>query len=208
MLKNLSRVLQQAGYDFTENQNKQFNNYFNLLCDWNERINLTSIDVDKYHSHHLLDSLSVLMDIQGDTILDMGTGGGLPGVVLAIAQPEKNFTLLDARNKKIAFLRAVKTALPLVNIHPLHSRVEDHRPAQKYSTVITRAFAQIDKIFRLAEPILAQHGRIIAMKGRLSVQEMKLLERIGVHYEVKSVEVYGLDAQRHIVTLYKDRIKH
>jgi len=208
MIKDISKTLELAGYGFDETQKKQFDDYFNLLSDWNKRINLTSIDEDKYLTHHLLDCLSVLEDIHGDTILDMGTGGGLPGVVLAIAQPEKQFTLLDARNKKIAFLKSVKMTLPLINIDPQHSRVEDHQPSLKYSAVITRAFAQIDKIFQLAHPVLAQHGRIIAMKGRLSAQEMKQLEHIGVHYEVKSVDVYGLDAKRHIVTLYKDRIKH
>ena len=166
---------------------------------------MTSIDEDQYLTHHLLDSLSVLDYLHGDTILDMGTGGGLPGVVLAIANPEKQFTLLDARNKKILFIQAVKTALSLTNIYPVHCRVEDHRPALKYSTVVTRAFAQIDKIVQLAEPLLKQQGRIIAMKGRLSDEEMKQLDHIGLHYEVKSVEVYGLDAQRHVVTLFKDQ---
>lgn len=206
MIKALSKTLGQAGFKFDEIQKKQFDAYFTLLSDWNKRINLTSIDEDNYLTHHLLDSLSVLDDIHGDTILDMGTGGGLPGVVLAIARPEKQFTLLDARNKKITFLNVVKTGLLLTNIEPVHVRVEDHLPTVRYSTVITRAFAQIDKIFHFAQPLLAPQGRIIAMKGRLSDQEMKQLDHIGVHYEVKSVEVHGLNAQRHIVTIYKDHL--
>ena len=202
----LSKTLKQAGFSFEEHQTMQFEKYFDLLYDWNKRINLTSIDRGDYLTHHLLDSLCALEHIHGDEILDMGTGGGLPGVVLAIAQPQNNFTLLDARNKKILFLNAVKHALPLDNIDPVHSRVEAHQPKTKYATVITRAFAQIDKIFKLAAPVLKQDGRIIAMKGRLDPKEMKQLDHIGVHYEVKSVEVYGLDAQRHVVTMYKDHL--
>ena len=122
MIKALSKTLGQAGFKFDEIQKKQFDAYFTLLSDWNKRINLTSIDEDNYLTHHLLDSLSVLDDIHGDTILDMGTGGGLPGVVLAIARPEKQFTLLDARNKKITFLNVVKTGLLLTNIEPVHAQ--------------------------------------------------------------------------------------
>ena len=205
MNKDLSTGLDLAGFSFTTTQKNQFDAYFKLLSDWNKRINLTAIDEDNYLTHHLLDSLTALQDIQGDTILDLGTGGGLPGVVLAIAKPEKKFTLLDARNKKIIFLQAVKNALLLSNIEPVHCRIEDHRPVAKYSTVISRAFARVDKIYRLAEPVLADNGRVIAMKGRLTDEEMKQLDHIRVNYEVKSVEVYGLDAQRHIITMYKNQ---
>ena len=205
MIKTLSSTLVQAGFEFSSAQINQFTHYFDLVSDWNRRINLTSIDEHNYLSHHLLDSLSIMDDIQGDRILDMGTGGGLPGVVLAIAIPQINVTLLDARNKKITFLNAVKAALSLPNIDPVHSRIEDHRPAMLYSCVVTRAFAQLDRISRLAQPVLAQNGRIIAMKGRISDEEINQLDHIGVHYEVKSVEVYGLDAQRHSVIIHKDQ---
>lgn len=204
MIEALTKILDQAGYRFNQTQNTNFCHYFELLSHWNKRINLTSIDEDKYLTHHLLDSLSVSADLHGDTVLDMGTGGGLPGVILAITNPEKQFTLLDARNKKIAFLHEVKTALPLCNIKPVHSRVEKYRPSIKYRTVVARAFAQIDTIYRLARPVLAPQGRIIAMKGRLTDQEIAQLDHIAVHYEVKSVEVHGLHAQRHIVTIYED----
>ncbi len=203
----LSESLDEAGYRFDQVQKKCFEAYFMQLYRWNKRINLTSVDEENYITHHLLDSLSVLEDLHGETILDMGTGAGLPGVVLAIAQPEKQFTLLDARKKKIMFVNAVKTALSLNNINAVHCRVEDHRTSLKYSTVVTRAFARIDKIFHLAQPHLEPHGRIIAMKGRLSAQEMNQLGHIGLHYEVKSVEVFGLDAHRNVVTIYKDRLQ-
>ena len=205
MINDLSSTLGLAGFRFTSTQINQFDHYFKLLSDWNRRINLTSIDEDHYLSHHLLDSLSVLEDLHGDRVLDLGTGGGLPGVVLAVAKPQIQFTLLDARNKKITFLKAVKSALSLSNVDPVHSRVETHKPALKYSSVVTRAFASLDRIFRLAQPVLAQNGRIIAMKGRLSAEEIKHLDHIGVNYEVKSVEVYGLNAQRHSVIIYKDQ---
>lgn len=205
MFATLPSTLDLAGFDFSPIQKNQFTHYFQLMSEWNRRINLTSIDERDYLTHHLLDSLSIMHDIQCERVLDMGTGAGLPGVVLAIANPHIEFTLIDARNKKIAFLNAVKSTLSLSNIHPVHSRVEDHRPPDKYECVVTRAFARLERIFRLARPVLCQNSRIIAMKGRLSDEEISELDHIGVHYEVKSVEVYGLNAQRHTVIMHNDQ---
>ena len=102
MNHRFSAVLDQAGYDFDPRQIKQLEDYFQLLSHWNKRINLTAVKEQAYISHHLLDSLSIVDYLHGNTIMDMGTGGGLPGVVLAVAHTDKHFTLVDARNKKIS----------------------------------------------------------------------------------------------------------
>ncbi len=197
----MKRALNNAGYFFDQHQINQLCQYQTELFRWNQKINLTSIDEEHFISHHLLDSLSVATELKGGHVLDLGTGGGLPGVPLAVTLLEKSFTLLDARNKKIQFLDFVKNKLELVNIHPIHQRAEAHQPVSLYDTVVTRAFSSLTEIYRLAKPLINKSGRIIAMKGRYPAQELTDLEHIGVNYEVKSVDVSGLDAERHLIII-------
>ena len=201
MIKDLANILPQAGYDFDQTQIEQLQHYVDELSRWNKKINLTSVDEKDFHTHHLLDSLSVTPELKGANILDMGTGGGLPGVPLAIACPEKSFILLDARNKKIQFLEFIKTALALNNVYPVHQRIEQHQPQSFYDTVISRAFSSMDEIYKLAKPLVTREGRIIAMKGRNPTQELKQLDHMQVNYEVKSLSVFGLNAERHLVII-------
>ena len=191
----------QAGYDFNQQQIGQLQQYTNELSRWNKKINLTSVDQKDFYTYHLLDSLSVMGELKGAHILDMGTGSGLPGVPLAIVCIDKSFTLLDARNKKIQFLKFIKSTLALKNIYPIHQRVEEHRPQLLYDTVISRAFTSMDRIYQLAKPLIASKGRIIAMKGRNPVEELKQLDHMKVNYEVKSLAVFGLNAERHLVII-------
>ncbi len=201
MTKQLTRILSQAGYDFKQQQTEQFQQYADELIRWNKRINLTSVDEKDFLTHHLLDSLSVMDELKGTNILDMGTGGGLPGVPLAIACNDKSFTLLDGRNKKIQFLEFIKNTLSLDNIQPVHQRAEDHKPESLYDTVITRAFSSLDRIYLMAKPLIAVKGRLIAMKGRYPTGELKQLDHMQVNYEVKSIDVFRLDGERHLVII-------
>ena len=204
MIKNLSEELIEAGYDFDQKQILQLQHYADELLRWNKKINLTSIDEKDVLTLHLLDSLSIISELKGPNILDMGTGGGLPGIPLAIACSEHSFTLMDARNKKIQFLEFIKSILPLANIDPIHQRVEEHQPKLLYETVLARAFTSMERIYQLAKPLIASKGQIIAMKGRYPTEELKQLDHMQVNYEVKSVDVYGLDAHRHIVIIKND----
>lgn len=200
--KQLRVQLAAADYVLDNIRVGQLAQYAELLVHWNRHINLTAIDDEaQIITHHLLDSLSVLDALSGTNILDMGTGGGLPGVPLAIACEHKSFTLLDARNKKIQFLNQVRAQLKLDNIHPLHQRAETYRPWPLFDTVVVRAFAPLEKIFGMASPLCAKNGRILAMKGRHPGQECAQLDHMGVNYKVKSLEVSGLNAERHLVIL-------
>jgi len=202
MSQVLNKKLTHAGYEFNQQQIEKLQQYADELNRWNKKINLTSIDEKDFFTHHLLDSLSVIPELKGTNILDMGTGGGLPGVPLAIVCEDKSFTLLDARNKKIQFLKYIKNTLSLNNIYPIHDRVENHQPQVLYDTIITRAFTSLEKIYQLAKPLITPQGRICAMKGRYPGEEIEQLDHKQVNYEVKSVDVFGLDAQRHLITLY------
>ena len=200
-IKNLSQTFNEANYNFNQQQIEQLQQYANELSRWNKKINLTSVDQKDFYTHHLLDSLSVMGELKGNHILDMGTGGGLPGVPLAIACVNKSFSLLDARNKKVQFLKFIKSVLALNNIYPIHQRVEEHQPQLLYDTVISRAFTSMDRIYQLAKPLITPKGRIIAMKGRNPVEELKQLDHMQVNYEVKSLAVFGLNAERHLVII-------
>ena len=120
---------------------------------------------------------------------------------LAIADRNSDYTLLDARNKKIQFLNHVRAELGLANIRPLHSRAEVVEPESLFDTVVTRAFSRLDAIYRLARPLCVRSGAIVAMKGSYPRKELEALERTGARYEVKSLQIAGLDARRHLVIM-------
>jgi 16S rRNA (guanine527-N7)-methyltransferase len=174
--------------------------YVDLLLRWNRSYNLTAIrNPGEIISRHLLDSFSVMPFIDGDRLLDAGTGAGLPGVPLAIARPEWEVTLLDSAGKKIRFLKHVRRELGLVNICPLQERLETHRPESGYKEIISRAFASL-VTFAAAARHLAP-VRLLAMKGRYPDAE---LEELPAWVQVDSVEklvVPGLQEERHLVIM-------
>jgi len=174
--------------------------YVDLLLRWNRSYNLTAVrDPVEIISRHLLDSFSVMPFINGDRLLDAGTGAGLPGVPLAIAQPEWEVTLLDSAGKKIRFLNHVRRELGLVNIYPLQERLEIHRPESGYKEIISRAFASL-VTFATAARHLAP-VRLLAMKGRCPDAE---LEELPAWVQLDSIEklvVPGLQEERHLVIM-------
>ena len=116
--------------------------FLDLLARWNRRFNLTAIrDASAMVSHHLLDSLAVAPYLQGESVLDLGTGAGLPGLPLAIAEPSRRFWLLDSNGKKVRFVRQAVLELGLSNVEPVQSRIESYRPGRKFSTIVVRAVA-------------------------------------------------------------------
>ena len=162
--------------------------------------NLTAIrDLRAAVDLHLLDSLAVSPFLEGRSILDVGTGAGLPGLPLAILHPERRFVLLDASAKKVRFVRQVTLELGLRNVEVVVARVEDAVFEETFDRVMARAFASLLDIRHLASRFLSPEGRILALKGRLGEQEMAAVEGgiIGVH----ALRVPGLDAERHVVEL-------
>lgn len=175
--------------------------YLDLMAKWNRVYNLTAIaDHKRMLSHHLLDSLAVLPHIDAGHLLDVGSGAGLPGIPLALARPELKLTLLEASQKKAAFLQQAAIELKLDNVEAVHARAEDYRPRSPFPRIISRAFSELADFVRLTSHLLAEGGRWLAMKGRNPQAEIGRLYGARV-VEVVRLSVPGLNAERHLVIL-------
>jgi 16S rRNA (guanine527-N7)-methyltransferase len=180
--------------------------YLALLQKWNKVYNLTAVrDPMEMVTLHLLDSLSVLPHINSSNLLDVGSGGGLPGIVLAICKPELRVTTIDTVQKKAIFMRQVKGELCLDNLTVVHARVESYQPAEKFEAIISRAFSDIALFIKLTQHLLLDTGRWLAMKGQLPHDELeglavKLSKPINIKKTVP-LKVAGLDAERHLLIL-------
>ncbi|MBE0370010.1 MULTISPECIES: 16S rRNA (guanine(527)-N(7))-methyltransferase RsmG [Pseudoalteromonas] len=203
--QQLSSLLAQTDIVLTERQQQQLVQYVELLDKWNKAYNLTSIrNPNEMVVKHIMDSLMVAPHLSGKHYIDVGTGPGLPGIVLAIALPETQFVLLDSLGKRVRFLMQVKHALGLDNVMPVQSRVEDYQPDVKLDGVLSRAFASLQDMVQWCEHLIDNSGRFIALKGQFPEQELENLPT-GVHFEQKiSLEVPELDAERHLIILSKD----
>ncbi len=170
-----------------------------LLIKWNRAYNLTAIrDPEEMVRLHLLDSLTVLPYLKGKAVADVGTGAGLPGIPLAIFAPECAFMLLDSNAKKTRFIQQAILELSLSNVIVRHERVEQFMPAEKFSTVIMRAFADTPRIITLTRHLLAQDGVLLAMKGQAPEQELQHLEQ---SWRLIPLKVPGVEAERCLVCI-------
>lgn len=218
MSQGLTHTLQtglaQLGLDLPQAAQNQLVEHLMLVQKWNKIYNLTAVrDVEKMVTHHVLDSLAVVPHIAGAaTLLDVGSGAGLPGIPLAIACPELQVILLDSNQKKTTFLRQVKMQLALANVTVVCDRVEKHKQNQLLSVIISRAFAELADFADMAGHLLAPGGKLIAMKGADPAAEISRLDgksakgsKSAFHRFVPSgvakLNVPGLDAERHLVFL-------
>jgi 16S rRNA (guanine527-N7)-methyltransferase len=176
--------------------------YVALLQRWNSAYNLTGArqPVDIVH-RHVLDSLAVRPYLRGRRILDVGSGAGLPGLVLAMACPGSRFVLLDSAGKKCRFMRHVVAKLGLPNVEVVEVRVESYAPASGFDTVISRAFASLADFVRLAGHLAGPRGRLLAMKGRLAAAELADVPAGWSVARTHALKVPGLDEARHLVEL-------
>ena len=176
--------------------------YLELLAKWNRTYNLTAIrDPQQAVSHHLLDSLSVLRELSDcvGALADVGSGGGLPGIPLAIAEPGRRVTLNDASEKKGAFLRQAVIELGLRNADVHVGRAEDWRPAERFAVVISRGFASIVDFLTACRHLAAPAGVLAAMKGTYPRDEIAAVPADCDCREVRRLKVPLLDAERHLV---------
>lgn len=187
----------------SELQQKKIHQHLDLLESWNKAFNLTAITQrEDMLSKHVEDSLAVIPYVTGESILDVGSGAGFPGIPLAIALPEKQFVLLDSNGKKTRFLFQVKTALNLSNVHVVQERVENFKPEQSFDHIICRAFSQLDLFHRLCQHLAHEQTIFMAMKGKLDAEEVERLEPAvgGLEVQVLSDPALG---ERHLLRWLK-----
>ena len=196
----LASGLAEMGVPLSEAAQKKLLDFRTLLLKWNKTYNLTALrDPALAISHHLLDSLVILPHITQGNLLDVGSGGGLPGIPLAIARPELSVTMVDTVQKKATFLQqaAIELALPNVTVH--HARVETM--TGQYSQISSRAFAELGLFVSLTRHLLMPGGRWLAMKGVNPAAEISALPADIVVEAVIPLTVPGLDAERHLIIL-------
>lgn len=176
--------------------------YLALLSKWNKAYNLTAVrDPDEMVSRHLLDSLSVAPFVIGERWLDVGSGGGMPGIPLAILFPEKRLTLLDSNGKKTRFLTQVKLELQLANLEVIHNRVEAYQPAQAFEGIVSRAFSSLEDFSNWTRHLGDVETRWLAMKGLHPTDELVALPADFRLDSVQTLTVPGCQGQRHLLTL-------
>lgn len=167
------------GVPVSDTQAKLLLDYTAELLRWNRAYNLTAItQPQQMVVRHLLDSLALLPLIDGQRLLDVGTGPGLPGMVLAIMAAHREHHLLDSNGKKTRFIFHVKTQLGLSNVTEHHCRIEQHTPQKLYNRVTSRAFASLDAMLISCEGLVAEGGSIVAMKGKLPGDEIAAIANL------------------------------
>ena len=201
----LTSLLAQTDIVLSDKQQQQLVAYVELLDKWNKAYNLTSVrDPKEMMVKHIMDSLVVAPHLTGKHYIDVGTGPGLPGIVLAIALPDTQFVLLDSLGKRVRFLMQVKHALGLDNVTPVQSRVEEYQPSVKLDGVLSRAFASLQDMVQWCSHLIDDSGRFIALKGQFPDEELEILPT-GTKFEQDiSLDVPKLDAERHLIILSKD----
>lgn len=209
LLEPLGHGCQQLNLAFTDVHYQKLATFVSLLHKWNKAYNLTAVrDPRQMVPLHLLDSLSIAPHLTGNSIIDVGTGAGLPGVPLAIAFPERHFTLLDSNGKKTRFLFQVKQELMLDNITIVNERVETFQPEQPFDVVISRAFASLLEMTERCKHLLNPAGRFYAMKGIFPQSELREIEK---HYIVVSshqLTVPGVEGERCLLIIGRQSEKN
>lgn len=196
-------ALEQLQLDLSDEQQQKLWDYLNLLQRWNKVYNLTAVrDEDQMLPLHLWDSLSVVNHVQGERVLDVGSGGGLPGIPLSIVYPERSFTLLDTNGKKTRFIQQAAVQLGLKNVEVIQTRVESWQPEQRFDAVISRAFASVLDFLSNSGQHLVDGGTLYAMKGRYPEDELASLPKDWLLETTYILEVPELShVERHLLLL-------
>jgi 16S rRNA (guanine527-N7)-methyltransferase len=201
LAQELEAGIAKLGLNLSAEIQQKLLDYLMLLQKWNKVYNLTAIrGAQQMVSHHLLDSLAVLPHLWSGKWLDVGCGAGLPGLVLAIAQPDWKFTLLDSNSKKTSFVQQAIIELGLQNAVVHCARVEELQSDEKFDGIISRAFAETADFVSLTRHLLAENGRWAAMKGSPEQELQRLFGDIEVE-RIIPLSVAGLDASRCLVIL-------
>lgn len=176
--------------------------YLLLLQEWNKTHNLTAVDdLDEMLPIHIFDSASIRPYIKGATLLDVGSGAGLPGMILAILSPALEVTSIESRNKKAQFQMFAANKLKLKNFTVINDRIENFDPKEKFPVITARAFSSIENLVEGSSKAIAPNGRWLAMKGLMPDEEIKVLKKKNLKYDTYSLKVPDLDAQRNLVVI-------
>ncbi len=198
--KILQQGLQILEISYDESQLEALLKFIKLIEKWNKTYNLTAVrNREEMARLHILDSLTVLPFVRGDRVADIGTGAGLPGIPLAIFSPYVQFALIDSNSKKTRFVQQAILELKLSNVTVLHSRVESFQPDAQFSTVITRAFANLQDIMRLTKHLIAPSGVLLAMKGQSPDTEE--IESLAVPYSIIQLNIPKLKTERCLIRI-------
>jgi 16S rRNA (guanine527-N7)-methyltransferase len=205
LAQQLAQGVAELGLTLPEGAPQRLLAYLDLLQKWNRAYNLTAVrQAPRMVSYHLLDSLAAAAHVTAATILDVGSGAGLPGIPLAVALPDSRVTLIDSNHKKAAFLRQAVMELKLANAQVVCERAEAWKPAVAFDVVISRAFSDLAEFISLAGRHAAPGGRLVAMKGVYPYEEIAQLPQGWHVLEVIPLAVPGLRAQRHLVAVGRD----
>ncbi len=200
--RQLPEGLAEMQLSLSETRQQELLAFLSLLNKWNKAYNLTAVrDEREMVSRQLLDSLSILPWVTTEHLLDVGAGGGLPGIPLAIVLPEKRFTLLDSNGKKTRFLNQCVLELGLKNVEVIHGRAEDCKLEKPFSQISSRAFTALDTLVGWCGDLLANEGSFLAMKGQYPDDEVAALP---VGWQVSSshsLEVPGAGGERHLLVV-------
>ncbi|TKF16991.1 16S rRNA (guanine(527)-N(7))-methyltransferase RsmG [Vibrio genomosp. F6] len=199
----LDQLLAQTDLEVNENQREQLVGYVEMLNKWNKAYNLTSVrDPMEMLIKHILDSIIVSTYLHGKRFIDVGTGPGLPGVPLAIMNPDYDFVLLDSLGKRIRFIKQATHELGIKNVTPIQSRVEEYQPEDKFDGVLSRAFASMTDMVEWCHHLPKDNtGVFMALKGQLSENEIELIPEWCTVTDVKALQVPELEGERHLVIL-------
>ena len=198
----LLKGVQQLGLELPDTSIDRLLAYHALLVKWNKAYNLTSVrDAHEMIDRHLIDSLSMLHSVGDGQLIDVGTGPGLPGMVIALIRPELPVWLLDSNGKKTRFLNQVKMSLNVDNATVIHHRLESWQPELKFAQITSRAFATLSDMVSFSRHLLASDGRFLAMKRQYPDVEIADLPQDIKVIAVNPLRVPGTDGERHLVEL-------
>ena len=209
LIEKLNHELFNIDLNLPEKTKIKLINFILLMDKWNKTYNLTSIrNVDQMVNKHLIDSLVVSKYLKGGNYIDVGTGPGLPGIPLALANPDKTFFLMDSQTKRINFIKQVKRELDIKNIHPILGRCENFDKSQynniSFDGILSRAFASLEDMLRLCENICSDNTLFFALKGQLDDEELASVN--GQYKIIKTIrlEVPKDLGDRHLIIVGKN----
>lgn len=199
----IMRGLDALNVSYGEQAIKKLVQFMQLLQEWNQTHNLTAVDdLDEMVGVHILDSASIKPYVKGATLLDVGSGAGLPGMVLAILSPALEVTSIETRGKKAQFQMFAANKLDLTNFTVENARIEEFKPKERFAMVVARAFSDLETLVNSSKKSIAPNGRWLAMKGSVSKEELKPIKKMNLKYDTFALKVPELDAQRNLVVIH------